>query len=291
MKIKFLLFAAILGFSFVANADNITKNYDLRFDGIEVSNKFEIQLMKADQHSVTIDVDSEYAPYLSVTTESGILKVKFKKLPVKMKMSKSKFRMTVRTPMINFIDISDACTLICRDEFTLGMNNFRVSASGSSEIRDLRVNSVDAAVSVTGASKVVLDGQFSDLEIKIDGASKVTYNGSCSDLDAEVYASSELKVTGGMDDVDINVRGASKVEMMGHGTVLEVEVGGASKFNGTEFAVETADVVAKGASSVTVNASEALKATISGASSCKYKEYEGLRVNPSVDGHGTFKTL
>ena len=291
MRTKLLIMAALLGFCLTAGAGNVTKSYDLTFNGIEVSNKFDIQLIKADTHSVTIEVDSEYAPYLSVTTEAGILKVRFKKLPVKMQIMKDAFKMIIRTPMVNFIDLSGACKLTCTDEFSLGMNNFRATISGACTVNTLKINTVDASLRVTGNSRVFIDGEFSDFEAKIEGASRLTFNGRASDFDAEVVASSELNVTGILPDVNVAVRGASKAEFAGQGGEFDAEVGGASRLRAEEFPVVNAKVEVKGASSVTVDASESLKADISGASNCKYRDRAGLRLNPAVSGGGSFKTL
>jgi len=291
MRNKLIILIALLGFCLSASADNITKKYDLSFDGIEVSTSFDIQLIKDDSHAVTIEIDSEYAPYLSVTTESGILKVRFKKLPLKMQVKKDTFKMVVRTPMINFIDLSGSSKLTCTDEFSLGMNNFRATLSGASTISSLKIKSIDASVRMSGASKAFIDGEFGDLELYLEGGSKLTLNGNCSDLDAKVLSSSDLKVTGPAPEVDIEVKGASKAELIGDGEALDAEVAGASRLKAEEFKVKNAKIDVKGASSVTVDASESLKADVAGASSCKYREYSGLRLNPMVSGGGSFKTL
>lgn len=291
MKTRLLILTALLGFCLTANADNITKKYDLTFNGIEVSDKFDIQLIKAEEHKVIIEVDTEYAPYLSVTTEAGILKVRFKKLPVKMQFGKESFKMTIYTPMINFIDLSGACKLTCADEFSLGMNNFRATISGASVVNTLMINSIDASVKVSGASKAFLDGEFSDLEVDVDGASKLTVNTRCSEFDAEVFGGSDLEVTGSIQEVHLDVKGASKATLTGQGSELDAEVGGASKLKAEEFQVIVAKIEAKGASSVTVDAAESLKADIQGASTCKYRDRAGLRLNPMVKGGGSLKTL
>ena len=291
MKTRLLILTALLGFCLTANADNITKKYDLTFNGIEVSDKFDIQLVKAEEHKVIIEVDTEYAPYLSVTTEAGILKVRFKKLPVKMQFGKESFKMTVYTPMINFIDLSGACKLTCADEFSLGMNNFRARIAGASAVTSLKINSIDASIKVSGASKAVIDGEFADLEVDVDGASKLTVNTRCSDFDAEIQGGSDLTLTGSIQDVHIDVKGASKAELTGQGNELVADIGGASKLKAEEFQVIVAKVEVKGASSATVDASESIKADVQGASSCKYRDHAGLRVNPMVKGGGTFKTL
>ncbi|MBR7026138.1 MAG: DUF2807 domain-containing protein [Bacteroidales bacterium] len=291
MRTKLMILAILMAFCLTANADNVTKTYDLTFNGIEVTNKFDIQLIKADEHSVTVEVDTEYAPYLSVTTEAGILKVRFKKLPIKMQIMKDSFKMVIRTPMLNFIDLSGACKLTCTDEFDLGMNNFRASVSGASTVNTLKIKTIDASVRLSGNSRVFIDGEFADFEAKVEGASRLTFNGRASDFDAEVAASSELNVTGVLQDVNIEVKGASKAELMGQGVDLDATVSGASRLKAEEFPVTNAKIEAKGASNVTVDASESLKADISGASACKYRDRAGIRLNPAISGGGSFKTL
>ena len=291
MRNKLIILTAILGFCLSANAGNITKEYDLTFNGIEVSTAFDIQLIKADTHSVTIEIDEEYAPYLSVNTDAGILKVRFKKLPVKMQIKKDAFKMIVRTPMINYINLAGACKLSSNDEFSLGMNNFRAAVSGASTISNLKINSIDASFRISGASKVYLDGQFSDFEILAEGGSEITFNGNASDFHGQILSSSKFNVTGNIDEVDIEVKGASKVELNGRGVELDADVAGASKLDAKNFPVTVARISAKGASNVAVDAAEALKADISGASTCKYREHAGLRMNEMVSGGGSLKKL
>lgn len=291
MRTKLILLTAILGFCLTANADNITKTYDLTFNGIEVYNNFDIQLIKADEHSVTVEVPADYAPYLSVTTEARVLKVRFKKLPVKMQINKERFKLIIYTPMVNFIDLSGACKLSCKDEFSLGMNNFRATLSGASTVENLRVNSIDASIHVSGASKFSFEGEFSDLEIEAQGASEVNFNGRCSELDAEISSSSKFNATGKMEEVDIEVKGASKATLVGEGVSLEADVSGAGRLKAEDFPVVEAKLQVKGASNATVDASDSLKAEVTGASNCRYRNNPGLRLNPVVSGGGSLKTL
>lgn len=291
MKRHFVTIIALLGFCMMANATTVTKTYDYNFNGIDVSDMFDITLVKADVNSVTVELDSEYVPYLSVTASSGVLKVCFKRLPVKLKLNRKAFKLTICTPMVNYIVLSGACKLSCNDTFSLGMNNFRATVSGASTISSLRLKTIDASVKVSGASKVFIDGEFSDFEAQVEGASRLTLDGSVSDLDAKVTGSSELKVSGTVHEVDVNVKGASKAELVGEGRKLEAEVIGASKLSAADFRVLSAEIEAAGASTVTVNASASLKAKISGASTCRYADYPDLRIFPEVRGGATFRTL
>lgn len=291
MRTNLIILTAILAFCFSANAENVIKDYDLTFNGIEVYNNFEILLIKSEQHSVTVEVPADYAPYLSVTTEAGILKVRFKKLPVKMQINKERFKLTVRTPMINFIDLSGACNLTCNDEFSLGMNNFRATLSGASSISTMKLNSVDASFRLSGASKLNFSGEFSDLEILAEGASEINFKGDCSEMQASITSSSKFNATGKIDRIDLDEKGASRVTLLGEGAALNASLAGASRLKADEFPVKSAKIDAKGASNVTLDASESIKADISGASTCKYRNRPDLRTNPMVSGGGKFQIL
>ena len=291
MRTKLIILTAILGFCLSASAENVTRNYDLKFNGIEAYNNFDILLIKSEESSVAIEVPSEYAPYLSVTTEAGILKVRFKKLPVKLQITKDRFKMTIHAPLINFIDLSGACTLTCHDEFSLGMNNFRATLSGASSISAFKVNSVDASFKLSGASKATFSGEFSDLEIAAEGASEVNLKGDCSEMEAVFSAASKFNYTGNAERIEIAIKGASKVTFLGEGTTLDAEVSGASRLKADEFTVRNAKVDVKGASNVTLDATESVKADVSGASNCKYRNRADLRLNPTISGGGKFQVL
>ena len=136
-----------------------------------------------------------------------------------------------------------------------------------------------------------LDGDFSDLEIKAEGSSEVNYKGDASELNADISASSKFNSTGDIERVDIEVKGASKVTFVGEGVALNAAVSGASRLKAEEFPVKNAKIDAKGASQVTLDASESLKAEVTGASSCKYRNRPDLRLNPVVSGGGKFQVL
>lgn len=72
------------------------------------------------------------------------------------------------------------------------------------------------------------------------------------------------------DSLELDASGASKIIIDGKARTLRAEASGASTLNAENLSVEDADVEASGASNITVNASNDLKADASGASSVVY---------------------
>lgn len=109
------------------------------------------------------------------------------------------------------------------------------------------------AVSVSGASRVVLEGFASERDLDIDLS-------GVSGLDGTISA-------GG---VDMSLSGASRINLTGEAGDLRLRSSGSIRVDLSGFAVVNADIEASGASRIVVNASGKLTASASGASTVEY---------------------
>lgn len=90
------------------------------------------------------------------------------------------------------------------------------------------------------------------------------------------------------DSLKLEAGGASKIKIDGEAKSLESDASGASKIDAEGLKVENADVEASGASSMTVSASNELKADASGASTIYYTG-EPKTVLPNSSGASSVK--
>jgi len=104
-----------------------------------------------------------------------------------------------------------------------------------------------AVVKVTGTMKV------NELKMDFSGASDFVGTIEANQVDADVSGASYIRVSGG------------KV------TKLTIDASGASGFKGYDFIADNCNVEASGASTVQVNISNELNASVSGASDVNYK--------------------
>ena len=104
------------------------------------------------------------------------------------------------------------------------------------------------------------------------GASSAQLNGFAAADDFAADASGASRIHGDVSagDVELHASGASTISLAGEGGNVTAEASGASTIDLEEFAAADADVVASGASNVSVNLSGRLDANASGASNVFY---------------------
>jgi Protein of unknown function (DUF2807). len=256
--------------SFTASAITVDKSYDYDdFYGLSVSNSFDVKLVKGNSYCVEVEVSEEYADYLNVRVEKGILYIGFDKLPLKLKNMKDVIaKAEVTAPEFRSLKLSGASTFECKDSYTLVMHKVSVDVSGSSTVKEMHIVASKGDVEVSGTSEVNLDFEVGELDFVVSGASKVKGN-----IDVA--------------DVDVKVSGASKVELAGKGLNADIEVSGASSALLEDLELKAADVEASGASKVKVDVAVKLEVDASGASSIHYKEHKMLNINTKNIGHGS----
>lgn len=92
------------------------------------------------------------------------------------------------------------------------------------------------------------------------------------------------------DELKANLSGASDIKISGKAQKMSLVCTGASSFKGLELRVAEADVVATGASSIKITATESLKAKASGASSVQHKGNPRI-YNQSASGASSIKNI
>lgn len=129
------------------------------------------------------------------------------------------------------------------------------------------------ALSASGASNVHIVGTMESpkMRIKMSGASDLkNANFNVGNLLMELSGASHFKASTASANLTIDCSGASSVEINGTADDLAVECSGASNAKLNNLKVKGAVVSASGASDVSVNASQLIKLSASGASSIHY---------------------
>lgn len=129
------------------------------------------------------------------------------------------------------------------------------------------------ALSASGASNVHIVGTIESpkMRIKMSGASDLkNANLNVGTILMELSGASSFKANAQSTNVTIDCSGASNVELKGSAEDLAIECSGASDAKLSEFKVKGAVVTSSGASDVSINASQLMKLSASGASSIHY---------------------
>lgn len=246
----FLMCAAVLS----ANAQ-VQKTYDYEgFTGIYASNAFQVTVDQSSTYSIKVTVDPDYAQYLNVKKENGILFLQFsEELPRKLRTSSSKIvSAKVSMPSLTAVSLSGSADMVCKGAFQAAMGETKIEMSGSSTLKGYVIE--------------------------------------CPEVDIEVSGSSHLECGVKSGEVDVELSGASKIVLTGTAKELDAEVSGASGLHAQDLATEEASVEVSGASKAQVAPKKELKVSASGASTCIYVPSPELRVNASrVTGASTLK--
>lgn len=129
------------------------------------------------------------------------------------------------------------------------------------------------ALSASGASNVHIVGTIESpkMRIKMSGASDLkNANLNVGSLFMEVSGASNFKANAQASNITIDCSGASDITLTGSADDLAVECSGASNAKLSGLNLKGAVVKSSGASDVSVNASQLLKLSASGASSIHY---------------------
>ena len=236
-------------------AQNKEKTYNYEgFTGIQASNAFQIHVTKSDNYSIKVEVDPEYEQYLMVKQDGKVLVLGFSEdLPRKMQTKSSKIvSARITMPSLVAVSLSGSADMACNGTFAAGMDEVKLYLSGSSSLKGFMIAAGKVDCQVSGNSHVECEMEVGEVGTKVSGASKVILTGLAGDL--------------------------------------EGEVSGASNLNAKDISVETASFEISGASRVQVAPTKELKVSVSGASTCIYKDNDQLVINArSVTGASTLK--
>ncbi|MDE7148959.1 MAG: DUF2807 domain-containing protein [Bacteroidales bacterium] len=212
------------------NGNRITKTYGLTdFDALNVSHAFEVEVMPSDKESVELVVSSKLEKYLVVEKKGSTLYIGLK--------DSYNFRWFDINPCLKaYVSLKDlrrvtasgASDVALKSAYDALGQNLDIALSGASSL-DGRVLNVDRlTVEVSGASKLALEGNGTDMGLDVSGASK-------TDLDefpvkgfqgeASGASRAKLYVT---ETFSGCASGASNIEVEGRPQVLKAEESGAS---------------------------------------------------------------
>lgn len=186
-----------------------TKELQVRdFDQINMGSAFVIHIKKGDTYKVVVSGDKDDIEDLEVDNNSRTLEIGFDG------------NFSIDRHEAVYIDIT---------------------------MPDLRV------VQLSGASHTRIEGfdGHKPMDVVASGAARV-------DIDAQVS------------DMNVDISGASQIQLKGQAEKLHGELSGASVLNAFEAKTQTVDIEASGASTARVNAIRSIKADASGASSIHY---------------------
>jgi len=270
---RFLLIAlALISVSLSSVATQ--KSYDNlgNFHGIKVQGAFGVNIIQSNEKSVVANIDDALIDYVRVEVINNILVISIDNVPFKYstKAKKENLQFTIKTPIINNINISGSADLTFTGQFDLGMNRFALGCTGASKIRGLNIKTNSLESSISGVSNIDMTCDVVDFEMECSGASKMNINGNIT-------------------DIELDVSGASKITLSGAANHFDVDCSGASAISALNFKCDNINADCSGASKLDIYVVKSLDIEVSGASKCSYKSDGNILMQSEVNGASSLK--
>lgn len=195
---SFSLFEGVKG-----SGNIVSEKRDLSgFNGVDVGGVFKVDITAQKDFSVSIEADDNLLPFIKTEVRDGILKIS---TDGRIKTSNS-LRVHISAP-----DISD------------------LNASGASNVTLTGVKNSSLSVDSSGASKIEVGGETSNLTVDVSGASKIQAD-DLKTVDANIDASGASSVYVNVSGVlKSDASGASRVTYGGSPTNVQKKTSGASR--------------------------------------------------------------
>ena len=269
-----LAFAAILIASApAASAQTVKKDFDFKgFTALELASEFKVTVNKSDDFSIAVELSEELVPYLDVRVSKGALIVELRNVPSRLTILKSHvINATIGMPELRGVTLNDASKLTVADDFDLGNNDFTLSTGGASEVKQMEIHARNATISLLGASRVRLGGDFATVSIQSAGTSRIDMDADADDLTVKSSGTAVSEIDGTFDTIDLDLGGTSNVTLKGEAEEMTVAAATAGSVDALRMPVTKADVRLSGAGVCKVYVKEALEVQCTGASTCSYK--------------------
>lgn len=289
---KFLSFAFVMMFAMTLFAQTEKKSFNVSgFEGIDAGGVFEIELVKSDKESLTIETDAEIMPHVKVKVTAGVLRlsIETKDLPSKFKRNMKAVKAYVSVKNLTNINLSGVTTLKVNSAFTV--NDFIAKVSGVSKVEGLNITAKSFKANLSGASSMDMKGVGETAAFDLSGASKIKINQTFGGLKLEGSGATKIDVTGICEYAELSFSGAVNAKFSeGWSTKVILEMSGASKFEAPDFPVKEMDIKVSGVSNVNVNVTESISVEISGGSNVRYKGDPQIK-GVDISSISTFKKI
>lgn len=295
MKKILLTLVTVLALATTLSAGTVKKNYKCEdFTALSATHCFNITLIQSDTYKVQVEVDDEYAKYLSVTVKGRKLEITFKDLPRKLTNinTNTVMKATIQMPVLSALYLSGACKLNTTDAFKSEVDTFTAKISGACDVNTLDISGLDAEIDLSGASRMELNATFASVDFESSGASKIEGKIVADDIEGDVSGASKSDLTVECDNGSFEYSGASKGTLKGVvSDELVIDVSGASAVDARDLKAKNVEVGASGASRATVWVTRSLDVECSGGSTCRYYADGKIDITSDISRGAILKKL
>ncbi len=241
------------------------------FTRLDVRTQFDVYLSQGDKEDLVLETYKSLKPYVKVEQNGNTLNIFLdRKINNIHWMGQERvLRVYVTVKEIEKVSLSGACDLYMETDLKAG--EFRIDASGASDLNMKKVSAKKISINTSGASDL-RDAQLDAEDIYVNASGASDGNLSLTAVTARIIASgsSDFDITADVDKLRIDALGSSDFHAQGRADDLILNVSGSSSMQAADLKTVNAEVDASGSSDCRVQVSGFLKASSSGASSIYY---------------------
>lgn len=196
------------------------------FNSIDVSGPFNVVIEQNETHSVKIDADNKTLSKLRVEQDGKTVKINVRSGK---RLVSSAIDIYISSPEFVSLEASGSSSYKSKNEINT-VKKLKIDLSGASKV-DLKINATDLEIESSGASKISLSGTVKNLSVDGSGSSKL----NCFDLIADHV---KVDISGaGKAEVNANkslsfdISGAVDIKYKGNPQIIKQEVSGAAKIS------------------------------------------------------------
>ncbi len=196
------------------------------FTSLASSGSWDVMVAYGESNSIIVEGDENLITYIETTVENGKLSIKPKK-NVNLR-TKNKIVVYVSLQRVTGISLSGSGDIIGEGKFTNNdKTEFRVSGSGTIQLKFDKLSSVESAIS--GSGNIRLEGSANHVDARISGSGNTDLsNLICDDAKAQISGSGNIKLNANK-SVDANISGSGNVTNKGAASDVKKHISGSGR--------------------------------------------------------------
>jgi hypothetical protein len=223
--VAILLLALQLPAQKTINDPNVEVREAKSFNGISVSNSFDLYLTQSNEEAVAVSAaDPADKAAITVTVEKGILVIGLSREARRWRGNRH-LKAYVSFKQIDVLAASGACNVYI--EGKLKAEILTVDLSGATDLKRGLLEVEKLKVNLSGASDMKVTGTATQIELDVSGASAFKGIDLVTETcDAKATGASDIRITVNK-ELTAHASGASDVNYKGNGVIVDIKTSGA----------------------------------------------------------------
>lgn len=196
------------------------------FLGVEVSDAINVIVIYSDtEDKVEVEANDNLHGYILIENVGDILRIKVRN-NTNIRRNPTIIVCITSTNPMEILNASGASTISLQN--TVEQDEVHIDLSGAS-IFSGTIDAITASFTLSGASRVSMDGSVTEIELYVSGASQVNgldLNATYADVNLSGASDASLTV---VDEINLDASGASIFRYKGSAQINQINLSGASK--------------------------------------------------------------